>query len=157
LNTHLGSVVIPGDFATMLILHWQPKHQQIHYANAGHEPGLLIRSSGERVLLESDGFMVGAVPEATWSLHSVPVGCGDRLFMYTDGAVEIFNSQRELFGRKRLHETVASTCEVPLRNAIADVTRQLDDFRGNRPFADDVTLLIMEFNATVDEAIAQIP
>ena len=86
LNTHLGTVVIPGDFATMLIVYWQPRQGQIQFANAGHEPGLLFRSQGGTDLLESDGFMVAAVPEATWDLHPVPIGSGDRLFMYTDGA-----------------------------------------------------------------------
>lgn len=157
LNGHLGSVVIPGDFATMLVVHWQPNENRIRYANAGHEPGLLIRTSGEIMLLESDGFMVGAVPEATWDLHTVSVGTGDRLFMYTDGAVEIFNPQREMFGRQRLHNAVAATSTATPRDAIASVIHQLDEFRGSRPFADDVTLLIMEFHQTVDEGPARIP
>lgn len=95
LNNDFGAVVMPGDFATMLIVHWQPKLQQIHYANAGHEPGLLLRKSGELLRLESDGMMVGAVPEAKWERRSQQLAAGDRLLMYTDGAIEIFNPTRE--------------------------------------------------------------
>ena len=136
----------------MLVIHWQPRNSRICYANAGHEPGLIIRATGEAILLESDGFMVGAVPEATWSLHSASVFSGDRLFMYTDGAVETFNSEREIFGRKRLHDAVISLSNVSPQESMKGLIQRLDDFRGNRPFADDVTLLILEFNTTTDEA-----
>ena len=33
------------------------------------------------------------------------------------------------------------------RDALAAIVRNLDDFRGNRPFGDDLTLLILEFNS----------
>ncbi len=145
LNTNFGAVVMPGDFATMLIVHWQPHQHQICFANGGHEPGLLLRKDGELVQLESDGFMVGAVPEARWELQTLPVSAGDRLFMYTDGAVEAFNSKRELFGRKRLIEAFIATHLVPPKQAVDQIIQRLDEFRAERPFADDVTMLLLEF------------
>ncbi|MBS0202685.1 MAG: SpoIIE family protein phosphatase [Planctomycetes bacterium] len=145
LNTNFGEVVLPGDFATMLIVLWQPQQQRICYANAGHEPGLLLRSSGELVLMESDGMMVGVVPESRWELHTLTVSPGDRLFMYTDGAVELFNTDRELFGRKRLTSAFVDTRAANPQQAVAQIIQRLDDFRGQRPFGDDVTLLLMEF------------
>lgn len=146
LNSNFGAVVMPGDFATMLIVHWQPAKQQIHYANAGHEPGLLLRKSGDLVLLQSDGLMVGAVPEAKWQLHSQPVAAGDRLLMYTDGAVEIFNPKRELFGRKRLDAAYIASHTLPPKDAVTQIIDCLNDFRQDRPFSDDVTLLLLEFS-----------
>ena len=148
LNRNFGEVVMPGDFATMLIVHWQPHQQQIRFANGGHEPGLLLRRTGELVLLESDGFMVGAIPEATWQLQTLSVSPEDRLFMYTDGAVEAFNPKQELFGRTRLIETYVSTRSVPPKEAVDRIIHELDEFRGARPFGDDVTLLLIEFAGT---------
>ena len=145
LNKNFGAVVMPGDFATMLIVHWQPHRHQICFANGGHEPGLLLRNNGELVLLESDGFMVGAVPEAQWKLQTLSISAGDRLFMYTDGAVEAFNSKRELFGRKRLTEAFVATHLAPPKPAVDQIIQRLDEFRGERPFSDDVTLLMLEF------------
>lgn len=152
LNSNFGAVVLPGDFATMLIVHWQPAQQQIHYANAGHEPGLLLRKSGELVLLQSDGLMVGAVPEAKWQLHTQSVAAGDRLLMYTDGAVEIFNPNRELFGRKRLDAAYIASHELPPKEAVTQIINCLNDFRQDRAFSDDVTLLLLEFLADAQPA-----
>ena len=145
LNKDFGAVVMPGDFATMLVVRWQPELRQISYANGGHEPGLLLRQDGDLQLLESDGFMVGAVPEATWTSHCAPFCPGDRLFMYTDGAVEAFNPRREMFSRDRLIAAFSACRSVSLPDAIAQIIKSLDDFREGRPFGDDVTLLLMEF------------
>lgn len=145
LNNNFGAVVMPGDFATMLIVHWQPEKKQIRFANGAHEPGLLLHRNGDMVLLESDGLMVGAVPEAKWQLHTLPVDQGDRLFMYTDGAVEIFNANREIFGRKRLNEAYLSTRSDRPKEAVNHIIARLDEFRSGRPFSDDVTLLLIEF------------
>jgi sigma-B regulation protein RsbU (phosphoserine phosphatase) len=155
LNKNFGAVVMPGDFATMLIVLWQPNHQRICYANGGHEPGLLLSKSGDLAHLESDGLMVGAVPEATWELHSHSVAPGDRLFMYTDGAVEVFDHKRELFGRMRLLESFVASRALPPKEAVAQVIQRLDEFRGERPFGDDVTLLMLEFANADDPASAE--
>lgn len=145
LNTNFGEMVLPGDFATMMIVLWQPHEHRICYSNAGHEPGMLLRQNGELVLMESDGMMVGAIPEARWELHTQPVAPGDRLFMYTDGAVEVFNEKRELFGRKRLTAALVDHHTASPQVAVTQIIQRLDEFRGQRPFSDDVTLLLMEF------------
>lgn len=145
LNENFGAVVMPGDFATMLVVHWQPLEHQIRYANGGHEPGLLLRQDGTLVQLESDGLMVGAISTATWQLHTCPIEKGDRLFMYTDGAVEAFNVQRELFGKKRLLEAFLESRSAPPKEAVAQIINRLDEFRGDRPFSDDVSLVMLEF------------
>lgn len=145
LNTQFGAVVMPGDFATMLVIHWQPREQRIRYANGGHEPGLLLRHDGTLVQLESDGLMVGAIESAHWELHVCPIEKGDRLFMYTDGAIEAFNPQRELFGKKRLIEAFLESRTVSPKMAVTQIIQRLDDFRGDRAFADDVSLVMLEF------------
>jgi len=145
LNRDFGAVVMPGDFATMLVVLWQPGLKQIRFANGGHEPGLLWRKGGDLILLESDGLMVGAVPEAHWELHTLPIQTGDRLLMYTDGAVEVFNSRRELFGRTRLSDAYVASCDVAPRDAVDRIIHKLDEHRGERAFSDDVTLLLLEF------------
>jgi serine phosphatase RsbU (regulator of sigma subunit) len=145
LNRNFGAVVLPGDFATMLIVHWQPQSQRITYANAGHEPGLLLHRDGQLELMESDGLMVGAVPEASWAARVLSIAPGDRLFMFTDGAVEVFNPRRELFGRKRLSEVFVESSSHPPTEAIARIIHRMDEFREDRPYGDDVTLLLLEF------------
>lgn len=147
LNENFGAVVMPGDFATMLVVHWQPQERQIRYANGGHEPGLLLRRDGTLVQLESDGLMVGAIPTANWNLHTCSIKKGDRLFMYTDGAVEAFNVNRELFGKQRLLDAYLESSSVPPKEAVAQIIRRLDEFRGDRPFSDDVSLVMLEFDA----------
>lgn len=156
LNRNFGAVVMPGDFATMLIVRWQPTLQRLSFANGGHEPGLLVRNNGELIHLESDGMMVGAVPEARWSLHTLPISAGDRLFMFTDGAVEVFNADRELFTRQRLCDAYLSCRTEHPKQAVEQIIQCLDDFRGDRPFGDDVTLLMIDFSTELDSEDAAV-
>lgn len=52
-----------------------------------------------------------------------------------------------MFGRKRLTAAYIAACAVAPTEAMAQIIKSLDDFRQDRPFSDDVTLLLLEFAA----------
>lgn len=62
------------------------------YVNAGHEPPLLLTCSDCALReLTSGGMALGIMPDATYAQHTVSLGGGDRVLLYTDGVTDARN------------------------------------------------------------------
>jgi serine phosphatase RsbU (regulator of sigma subunit) len=63
----------------------------LRYANAGHEPPILIRDNGKCVGLESTGLVVGVEADVCFEESAVVLERGDCLVLITDGITEARN------------------------------------------------------------------
>ncbi len=115
---------------------------RLTYAAAGHPP-LLVRGSQGVERLAENGLMMGVRTDAVYPCTSRPLARGDRLILYTDGAIEAFNPRGELFELERLIALLESSREEPERFADLVLAR-LAAWRGGRGATDDLTLLVLE-------------
>ncbi|MDR1421262.1 MAG: SpoIIE family protein phosphatase [Coriobacteriales bacterium] len=77
------------------------------YVNAGHNPALVSRAGGSFEELPMDsGFVLGALPGFAFEERQTTLGCGDRIFLYTDGVTEANSPALELFTERRLLEVL---------------------------------------------------
>lgn len=132
----------PARYATAFLAILEPATGRLRYANAGHNPGLLMRGAGDVEPLGATGLPLGLMPEASYSAREVVLEPGDTLILYTDGITEAENPAGEEYGLDRL----AAVCrrgqgEDPAR-LLADVEEDLESFTRGVPFADDRTLVI---------------
>jgi len=112
------------------------------FANAGHNPPIVIRSSGQTELLENGGPPLGIVAMAPYAQQRVELGSGDLLVLYSDGVTEANNSNYDEFGEERFIDVL---CRHRSQSAevIADaVTSALTEFAAGAPPADDITLVV---------------
>ena len=81
---------IRGEFASNLVVVFDPLTHSITYSSAGHLPALLRRAAtGEVIrLAQAQGPLLGPFEDAVYVQCSVAVDPGDVLVMYTDGLVE---------------------------------------------------------------------
>lgn len=145
LNGRFGRVVLPGDFASMLVLHWNDHTRQLSFANAGHPAGLILRANESPVPIASTGPLLGVLPDATWNAHSVSLRAGDRVAIFSDGLTEAFNDAREMLGSSRVLQSLQSSLHLPLDAALQRLCQRLDDHQQAQPLADDVTIILLEF------------
>ena len=80
-----------------------PETYQLHYVNAGH-PAPMVRRGDQVLHLE-----VTAPPIGFFELPEISLGCfqlqrDDRLLLFTDGIIEVFDPEQRSFGRRRLAE-----------------------------------------------------
>jgi hypothetical protein len=76
-------------FATAIHLHLDVATGAFELRKAGHPPGVWLRAgSGSWSVLDSDGPVLGLIPEATFECVSGTLQRGDALLLYTDGLVE---------------------------------------------------------------------
>jgi sigma-B regulation protein RsbU (phosphoserine phosphatase) len=142
-NRLLCRHMVSGRFVTFCFAWIDPARQSLVYANAGHNPPLLLRRDGEILRLGEGGMVMGVFADAAFSQAELPLQPGDRLLFYTDGITEAPNADGEEFGEERL-EAAGRTAPDRSAEAIKDyVLAQLAAFTGGS-FADDATLIVVE-------------
>ncbi|HNH10794.1 MAG TPA: SpoIIE family protein phosphatase, partial [Leptospiraceae bacterium] len=70
---------------------------------------------------------------------------GDRLYIFTDGIFEEFNSKREEFGEERLHSLLVKNQELPINQVFQKILNELDAFLEGKGRQDDLTILGIEY------------
>lgn len=137
--------------ATCLYAIYDPIAGELHIANAGHIPPVLVRAAnGHSDLLDlptGAPIGVGGVPFET---VRVPVATGDRLVMCTDGLVEVRGEDIGV-GLATLCESAAHPA-ASMDDACDTIIRALNT-RGGRK--DDVALLMARLNGIEPEDIAE--
>ena len=114
-------------------------------SNAGHEDPIIYRKGeGFSFRKEKHGLVVGAMNGIEYCDHEYVLKPGDKIFLYTDGTTEATNSKNELFGSGRLLESVDSSSYDSPDLIIEKVRADIDNFVGDAPQFDDLTMLCLE-------------
>ena len=133
-----------GFFFTIAAARFTEDGRRMNFAAAGQPPAILV-SGGAVRLLESRTGILGCLAETAKpaSGEEIELAAGDRLVLYTDGLVEVFNRSDEMLGINGLEELVRqfSTRTLPeMKQGILDGATAWSD----SPLADDVSLVIVE-------------
>src|SRR5262245_44256174 len=139
-NRLLCGQMISGRFATLAYLRLDAKRGELQYANAGHNPPLLVRPDGQIEALRSSGIVLGVFPEAEYAGARASLQSGDRLLLYTDGITEARSSDGEEFGEERLSDALARNRHLGAVDLHAAVAAEVKAF-ASAGFEDDATLL----------------
>ncbi|MBZ5578968.1 MAG: SpoIIE family protein phosphatase [Acidobacteriia bacterium] len=129
-------------FITFFISLLNPATGDFTFSNAGHNPPIVVRSSGEVEMLEGGGPVLGILPIAKYAEQHARLGRGDLLVIYSDGITEANDLAEEEYGEERL------TAELKLHRAesaesiVAAVTEAVSRFSAGAPQADDITLIV---------------
>ena len=143
LNTLLEQRTPVERFATAVLAILDQASGLVTYASAGHNPCLLIRSSGEVETLDRTGFPLGLIPGASYTAKRCQLDQGDTLVVYTDGITEATNPEDEEYGLERLTLVCLENRDKDVETLISAVAADLDDFAQGEAFADDRTLVVL--------------
>ena len=131
-----------GRFATFCYARIDTRARRIVYANAGHNPPLLIRADGSVTRLSEGGMVLGIFPENAYEQAELPLAPGDRLLFYTDGITEARSPDGEEYGEDRLASSAASARHQPVDVSKDALLAEVNAFTGGR-FDDDATLIVV--------------
>jgi serine phosphatase RsbU (regulator of sigma subunit) len=130
-------------FATAFLGVLSSETGSMRFASAGHDPGILIRTSGEIELTMPTGMPLGLMPEATYTESEIRLEPGDTLVLYTDGITEAANPREEMFERERLVAVCREHRSDPPETMAGAIHAAVEAFVENHPYADDRTLIIV--------------
>ena len=138
-------------FATFVFARFLPDGRRIVWSNAGHNPPLLLRRSGDVETLKPCGPALGIVAGARWRDLDQRFAPGDVLLLYTDGLIEARDDEKGFFGIERLiasaRRPAASAAEIR-ENVLDALTRHT----GANSVEDDVTLVVARCVAIEDRS-----
>ena len=114
------------------------------YSAAGHPP--LIRWQQDRLeRIESNGILIGVMPNADYPVCEIPFGLGDRFLLYTDGVIEPENASGDSFGDREFEDIVRRNQSRPPSDLSEDL---LTGVRRWQPASvtqqDDITLIVID-------------
>lgn len=125
----------------------------LRYVNAGHNP-IAARLSGEwQFLKDISGPAFGYMEGLSYKVLEETLNPGDDLFLYTDGVTEANNPQEELFGEKRLKESLSKAHPGDPKAYIQGVLDDLGAFAAGKEQFDDITMLTFSFFKRNEEAV----
>jgi sigma-B regulation protein RsbU (phosphoserine phosphatase) len=145
--SHLNRLVYESSpsnrYATLFYGQYDARTGELRYVNAGHNPPILVRPSGEVIRLGVGGPVVGLLEACAYERGSVTVGCGDVLVAFTDGISEAMNAADEEWGEERLLETIGAS-PLPPAQLIDSILQAADRFVAGAPQHDDMTLIVLQ-------------
>ena len=145
-----------GRYATMFfgILDEQG---HLEYINAGHPSPFLIRNGVAEDVFTEGSYPVGLVPEAEYTTVCLKLEPGDTLVLFSDGVTEAMDPAEQLFGVPRLKEVLMGQMQTPLDELQRLVLEAVENFAHGASQADDLTLLLVRYRATVPVSDTDVP
>ena len=129
---------------SMFYLRCRPSDGRVEYVGAGHNPFVVVRHSGGVEMFRSQGTLLGVFDEAEYQQDQLALEKGDRLLLYTDGLIEVNDAEGNGWGYDRLKEGLDCGRDLPGHELLSRLITQARYHGGNRPFEDDVTLVLLE-------------
>jgi sigma-B regulation protein RsbU (phosphoserine phosphatase) len=131
-------------FVTLLYLEVDPISRALEWVRAGHEPAYLYRPQADRFeILDGRGMALGVDRKSQYDINRGTASSGEILLLTTDGIFETRRRQ-ELFGRRRFEEVIRGSHHLDAAGIRDAVFAAVDDFRGQTPQEDDVTLVAIK-------------
>ena len=116
-------------------------------SQAGH-PALMHYSVKQNKVSEvgNGGMPVGMFEQAEFEVVSLKLEPGDRIYMYSDGAVECSSADGEMYGSSRLLGAVNDWSGVPIEKINCVLDREILDWNSSSQFEDDVSMVCIEYS-----------
>ena len=115
------------------------------FANAGHEAPLLRHNGVFSYVQQKSGFILGGMEDIKYKNQELFLRPGDLFFQYTDGVPEATNSSWEQIGKDGVLKIINSHAEMGGGELLDAMLREVQDFTGDAPQYDDVTMLALYY------------
>ena len=142
-----------GNDAGMFVTCWQGRIDLetglIQYANGGHNPPIVKRKNGDTFFLKGKvNFILGGMDSSKYNIQEIQLEPGDTIFLYTDGVTEATNSNKELYGEKRLLDFVSTHNYEHMDILCEEVKKDIDAFVKEAPQFDDISMVALKYKGS---------
>ncbi len=125
---------------------------EFRYVNAGHEIPFISRGGKPFVPHKiRAAFVLAGMDGTKYKAGVFQLEPGDKIFQYTDGVTEATDAHNELFGMKRLEDSLSAVAGASPEEILKQVKADIDGFVGEAPQFDDITMLCLEFKTRCSE------
>ena len=134
-----------GMFVTIVYGVLSVKSNTLDYANAGHNPPLVLRSNSKRLQkLPGTGMAMGIFEGIEIHQNTIRIKPGDCVVFYTDGITEAFSPQDLMYGEKRLKQVIRNSTAPRAEELAQAIDKSVTSFIDDGSSTDDITMLILK-------------
>ena len=123
------------------------KTGKTYFVNCGHNKPLIKHKNGKYEYLDIDNNLpLGIFSDTEFEVYETKLQKGDIIFTYTDGITEAANNLNELYGEKRLEDSLNSIKENDdITEIIKRIKENLSIYTAEAPQSDDITMLCFKY------------
>jgi serine phosphatase RsbU (regulator of sigma subunit) len=132
----------PDQFITFFVGVFDSESKTFSHVNAGHNPPILLRASGQIELLDKGGLLLGAMSNMPYEQGITILEGKDLIFLYTDGVSEAENVNGEMFGEERIKSILEENRDFTPEEILSKLEDEVKYFIGDVPLSDDFTTLV---------------
>ncbi len=122
---------------------------QLSYANAGHEYPAVCRAGGNfEVIKEKHSPPLATMEGLKFRGGDIQLNPGDSIYVYTDGVTEATNSNKKMFDIDRMLQALNQNKDKSVEEIDQSVRASINEFVGDAPQFDDITMLCFRYNGT---------
>ncbi len=117
------------------------------FSKGGHPyPVHYSKQSGKAEYIESTGRALGFLKNQQYQTCRLNLDKGDRIYFYTDGLIEVFNSDREIFGFNRFLDLINETESkgLVLEESLDFILKTVIDYSAHYEQDDDIVIIGIE-------------
>ncbi len=133
-----------GKFATMFYGVVAPDGD-FAYCNAGHNPPLLIRTTGEMMKLETGGRVLGLFADNHYEEGHLPLQPGDLILLFSDGLPEAVDPAGNEFGDERIEALIKQYAALAPPDLLDRVLQDVTAFEAGAAARDDLTIFVLRY------------
>lgn len=114
-------------------------------ANAGHDDPAIYRKGGQfEIVKNRHGIAIGALGGVHYKNFEIQLNKGDKIFLYTDGVPEATDKDENMFTIDGMLQALNKYKEEQPEAILCGVNQCVNDFVGDAPQFDDLTMLCLE-------------
>lgn len=136
-------------YIVLIYFIYDTETKKLVFSSAGmNEPPMHLCAQGRLTDIDITGFPIcklNDVYKAAYEDMELTACPGDRLFVYTDGLIEVRNDRKEQYSSERLKQLITQNSHAESEYLISSIKKDLKLFVGNNEPEDDITLMCVEF------------
>jgi sigma-B regulation protein RsbU (phosphoserine phosphatase) len=142
LNKSMAARCPANRFITLFMIVVDPRTGEATYCNAGHNPALIVRATGEVEELKAVGVVLGFLPDVVYEEHPARLAEGDMLVLYSDGITEATDADTTQFGEERFKEILVARRNDTAADIVAAVVSAVAAWCPSDVADDDITIIV---------------
>lgn len=135
-----------GQYFTLVYGVLDTQTKTFRFAAAGHPPPLYLPLGSQPRFLISSNFPIGIVADPSYEEITIKMNPGDRMYLYSDGLVDVTNTRGERFDMARLAAELGKLSSASLQAGLPSLVDRLCEWSGGDSFEDDVSVLGFEIS-----------
>lgn len=133
-------------FITAFLAKYNVRTRSLRFVNAGHNPPIMI-SGNKLEMLHEGSIGLGMLDELPFVKKNEKILEPETLLVcYTDGLTDLENNDGKFFGLEALKEMIRDNRSLSPYELTTCVLRQLQNFKQDQPYKDDIAFLTCRFH-----------